>query len=141
MRLLQLFLTLGLAMLSQAKMSTDFETHALGVFEIKDFLIFNVVSTETHDPAAKIANRTISFIFADPNANSTIKCEDGWTKSDSVDNTPFSYIYCGAGPTSNGFSSFRFKTYESPGKFELQLAHSFSDPAYISLHPRSQRLC
>ncbi|KAH9222734.1 hypothetical protein DL95DRAFT_454224 [Leptodontidium sp. 2 PMI_412] len=130
MLLLQLVLVLGFAMLSQAKMSTDFETHAVGVFEVKDFLIFNVVSTENRDPATRIANRTISFVFADPNANSTIKCEDGWTKSATVDNTPFSYIYCGSGPNSNGFSTFRFKTYENPGKFELQLTHSFSDPTH-----------
>lgn len=60
MLLLQLVLVLGFAMLSQAKMSTDFETHAVGVFEVKDFLIFNVVSTENRDPATRIANRTIS---------------------------------------------------------------------------------
>ncbi|CZS94049.1 uncharacterized protein RCO7_08130 [Rhynchosporium graminicola] len=67
-------------------------------------------------------------VFADPNANTTTKCEDGWTKSATVDKTPFSYIYCGGGPSGNGFSAFRFKTYDSPGKFELQITHSFSDP-------------
>lgn len=122
MRLLQLFLALGLAMLAQAKMSTEFaefKTHAVGVFDIKDFLIFNVISTENRDPSTRILNRTISckftlmllkgrtfadpfsVVFADPNGNSTIKCEDGWTKSSTVDNTPFSYIYCGAGPNAS----------------------------------------
>tara|TARA_R110002060_G_scaffold3689_5_gene5699 strand:- start:1163 stop:1507 length:345 start_codon:yes stop_codon:yes gene_type:complete len=111
MLVLQFLLALGLAMLAHARMSTEFVTHAVDVFEIMDFLVFNVVSTELRDPATRVTNRTISCMFtllattmkmtdialvtfADPNANTTIKCGEAWTN----DNTPFNYVYCGNGP-------------------------------------------
>ncbi|KAK0124479.1 hypothetical protein ONS95_009431 [Cadophora gregata] len=126
MLVFQFLLALGLVMLAHARMSTDFVTHAVGVFEIKDFLVFNVVSTELRDPSTRATNRTISFTFTDPNANTTIQCGEAWINN----NTPFNYVYCGNGPNANGFSSFRFKTYTHAGKFDLQLTHSFSDPTH-----------
>ena len=47
MLVLQFLLALGLAMLAHARMSTEFVTHAVDVFEIMDFLVFNVPPPES----------------------------------------------------------------------------------------------
>ncbi|CZT49786.1 uncharacterized protein RSE6_10676 [Rhynchosporium secalis] len=62
MRLLHLLLTVGLAMLVQAgRMSTEFKTHAVDAFVIKDFLIYNIVSTEWRDHSTRLTNRNITY--------------------------------------------------------------------------------
>ncbi|XMA08589.1 hypothetical protein WAI453_001380 [Rhynchosporium graminicola] len=65
MRLLHLLLTVGLAMLVQAdRMSTEFKTHAVDAFIIKDFLIYNIVSTEWRDHSTRLTNRNITCMLS-----------------------------------------------------------------------------
>ncbi|PBP28729.1 hypothetical protein BUE80_DR000254 [Diplocarpon rosae] len=139
MQILQIILILGFAVLSQAKSSDMFVSHAISVLDIKDFLIRDVIFTEVKDETSNTLNCTLSCLlalicegritFSDPNANTTTRCADGWYKNSTADRTPYSYVYCAAPVTD--FSIWKFKNFTSPGEFELSLAHSFSDPIHF----------
>ncbi|PBP22726.1 hypothetical protein BUE80_DR006397 [Diplocarpon rosae] len=117
MQILQIILILGFAVLSQAKSSDMFVSHAVSVLDIKDFLIRDIISTEVIDHTSNTVNRTLSFTFSDPNANTTTRCADGWKKDS-------------AAPVID-FSIWKFKNFTSPGEFGLSIAHSFSDPIHF----------
>ncbi|OWO92949.1 hypothetical protein B2J93_3113 [Marssonina coronariae] len=141
MQIRQFLPILGFAGLSQTKPSAMFVSHAASALDIQDFLISEVISTEVEDRTLKTWNRTLSFIFSDPNANTATKCASGWYKDSTADRAPYSYVYCAflslglasstnSAAPANGFSIWKFKTYTSPGEFELSVAHSFSDPVH-----------
>ncbi|CZS99776.1 uncharacterized protein RAG0_08099 [Rhynchosporium agropyri] len=127
MRLLHLLLTVGLAMLVQAdRMSTEFKTHAVDAFVIKDFLIYNIVSTEWRDHSTRLTNRNITCMLSTYASALDFIADLTW--SSLLTQTPTRLPSARMDGPNLGFSAFRFKTYDSPGKFELQITHSFSDP-------------
>ncbi|KAI9048962.1 hypothetical protein LZ554_006811 [Drepanopeziza brunnea f. sp. 'monogermtubi'] len=128
MHVLQLLLVLSFALLSQARLSTEFVSHAVGFFEIKDFLISDVVYTEVNNRRRQTSNHTLSFHFTDPNANSSISCSDSWLKDANGNHFPSNYVYCAAPTTS--FSIWKLTQFTTGGNFSLALAHFFSDPSH-----------
>lgn len=120
---------------------------------LKDFILSSFVATSTSHAVHHQYNRSMScqfnlrgqrsyhwliiVVFSDPNSNTSTVCASKWTDgADSNSTTAHlgpSYLVC---DTTNGTAKpeafdWYFASYIDYSHFSLELAHSFSDPAYV----------
>ncbi|TAQ86491.1 hypothetical protein B7494_g5182, partial [Chlorociboria aeruginascens] len=64
---------------------------------LENFVISNIYTNTFSDPTNTQFNRTISFLFTDPNSNSTSTiCTKSWTQTNSTNTYPTTYSLCDA---------------------------------------------
>ncbi|KAE8451948.1 hypothetical protein EG329_002112 [Mollisiaceae sp. DMI_Dod_QoI] len=99
--------------------------------ELKDFLISGFFAISTVDAPNTSWNRSLSFVFADPNSNTSTICSQNWTDTANSTTAPMGpgYVVCDAtNSTQQEFFDWHFSTYTDLSDFSIEFAHEFSDP-------------
>ncbi|RDW60041.1 hypothetical protein BP5796_11647 [Coleophoma crateriformis] len=94
---------------------------------VKNFAVSDIYTTDFFS-SQTAWNRTITFLFADNNSNTSTICTKSWTQSNTTNNYPTSYVLCDFTADNSDVFYFKFDTMTSLGNFTLELAHEFSDP-------------
>ncbi|RFU35119.1 hypothetical protein B7463_g1177, partial [Scytalidium lignicola] len=110
---------------------------------IQDFLLTDFYVASFNDPHISF-DRTINFVFTDPNSNTSTICSSFWTQSNTTTATGNSttnsttnstspaipiggYVNC-YGSSSPETFEFKFNTFNNLASFQLGLIHFWSDP-------------
>ncbi|PSS16829.1 hypothetical protein M430DRAFT_59237 [Amorphotheca resinae ATCC 22711] len=96
---------------------------------IQPFSISDLSAQSFSDPASTSWNRSLSFLFSDPNSNTSTICTHSWTDTRNSSSAPTSYVACD--PTSNDENfQWQFTSYTSIQTFSIEFSHGWNDPAF-----------
>ncbi|KUJ21107.1 uncharacterized protein LY89DRAFT_729907 [Mollisia scopiformis] len=100
---------------------------------LQDFLISSISANSTALATQGSFNRSVSFVFNDPNSNTSTTCSTNWTDTATSSTGPMgpSYLVC-TEPTAPGkeqWFDWYFGSYTDHCHFSFELAHEWSDPA------------
>ncbi|KAG9247619.1 hypothetical protein BJ878DRAFT_156744 [Calycina marina] len=137
MRFALLTIVLSYILMVQAALLPDFPSRVIPTtrmanLELHPFQISHFYSN-SYKESGQSWNRTLTFLFTDPNANTSTICSASWTQTTRVTTPPTSYHSCYYNGNDEVFQ-WSFTAFKSLAQFSLVFRHAFKYPEYVSTH-------